>query len=55
VPHLQQAHGLCDEPRVRALIAFDLARTLETRGLEVEAVDVLRSASVECQGLDDLA
>ena len=28
VPHLQQAHGLCEEPRARALIALDLARTL---------------------------
>ena len=53
VPRLQQAHGLCEEPRARALIALDLARTLETRGLEVEAVDVLRSAEAESEGLDD--
>ena len=48
--HLQQARELCNDVRLRALIALDLARTLHTRGLELDAVDQLRSALAELHG-----
>lgn len=47
VEHLKQSWELCVDARERAEIALDLARTLETRGLEVDAVEVIRSALAE--------
>jgi DNA-binding CsgD family transcriptional regulator len=44
VGHLQQAWTLSGDVRERSEIALDLARTLQSRGQAIEAVDVIRSA-----------
>lgn len=53
VEHLQQASALCARAQERVLIALELAQALETRGLEVEAVEVIRSALGERDSLGD--
>ncbi len=53
VEHLEQARALCADARDRALVALDLSQTLETRGLEVEAVAVIRAALDERQLVAD--
>ncbi len=53
VEHLRQARALSGDARERAVIALDLAQTLETRGLEVEAADVIRSALAERDHIGD--
>lgn len=53
VEHLQEAQALCGDPRLRAEIALDLARTLKTRGLEVEAVEVIRASLASGDDLHD--
>lgn len=53
VDHLQQARALCADPRRRAVIALELAQAFENRGLDVEAVEVIRSALIERQDLMD--
>jgi len=55
VGHLRQAHAGCVDARGRARIALDLARALQTRGLEPDAATVVRRALTESESIDDPA